>query len=271
MYILNGKLVDKETASISLCDHGLLYGDGVYETLRTIKGESWLFSQHMQRLRASANAVGIKIPYTNNQLKNFVEQLIHKNGNIDQRIRITITRGCNDFDFVSCKKPTLIVQAKQLKTPQKKLYKKGTKVITYQISRPAPQIKSTSMLAAILAYREAQKKKAFETLLVDEKGYITEASMSNFFAMKNQVLYAPEDNILSGTVRNYLIKLLKPDFEIKFLPIPYKNIYDYDELFITSTVKGVVPIVEVDNKKIAEGKVGPNTLEIMQIFFNSLQ
>lgn len=254
-----------------LCDHGLLYGDGVYETLRTINGDVWLFSEHITRLRKSAGSMGIEIPYTDNDLKSLTERLIHKNGHKESRIRITVTRGCNDFDFVSCKNPTLIIEAKQLRTPPKKLYQKGAHVITCKITRPAPQIKSTSMLPSILAYREAKRKNVFEALLVDEEGCITEASMSNFFAIQRKTIYTSDKNILEGTVRNYLIKLLRSEFKIKFSPIQRKKIYDYDELFVTSTVKGVVPVVKVDNRNISEGKVGPVVSEIMQIFTNSLK
>lgn len=270
MYILNGKFVEKKTASIPLCDHGLLYGDGIYETLRTVNGSIWLFADHMKRFRRSADATGLEIPYTNNQLKSLIEKLILKNRYQESRIRITLTRGCNDFDFASCKNPTLIIEAKKLKTPKKNLYKKGATAITYKITRPAPHIKSTSMLPSILAYRQAKNQNVFEALLVNEKEFITEASMSNFFAIKNQILYTPKENILHGTVRNYLIKLLKTRFEIKFLPISHKELYDCDELFITSTIKGVVPLVKVDNRNISDGNVGFKTREIMQIFANSL-
>lgn len=126
------------------------------------------------------------------------------------------------------------------------------------------------MLPSILAYRKAKKKNAFEALLVNEKGQITEASMSNIFAVKKNTIYTPEKNILKGTVRNYIIKLIKPKFAVKFSPIGLKKLYDYDEIFITSTIKGIIPIVKVNNRNISKKQVGPKTKKIMQIFANSL-
>lgn len=271
MFILNGKLVDEKDACVPLCDHGLLYGDGIYETLRTVNGNIWLFGEHMKRLKESAELTKLKVPFTDAQIKKQIQSLIKANKINEARIRITLTRGCNGFNFLTSKNPTIIIEAKNLILPDKKLYREGAKAVTYKITRPLPQVKSISMLSSIIAYQEAQKQNAYEALLVNERGEITEASMSNVFAIKGKTLYTPNENILEGTVRNHLIKLLKNKFIIKYSGLPLKKLYDFDEIFITSTIKGVIPIVEVNNRAVNKKQVGPKTSQIIQIFANSLE
>jgi branched-chain amino acid aminotransferase len=260
MYVcLNGKFVDHKKALIPTSDHGFLYGDAVYETLRTRNGELWLFEQHMKRLKKSAKAVGIKVPSLD--FEELIEELIKKNKLKEARVRITLSRGSNNFEFNSCKKPLLLIEAKPLKLPPKEVIEKGVSVISYQIERTKPKIKSTSMLPAVLAQREAKKKNAYEALLVNNEGYVTECSYSNIFIVKNNKLKTPKKDILEGTVRNYIIA----HYKTKRKKLTLRNVKKADEVFITSTIKGVVPVVKIDGKKIGNGHVGPITQKLMKI------
>jgi len=258
---LNGKIVSKKAANISVCDHGFLYGDAIYETMRTTRGKPWLLNEHLRRLRQSAQTLGIRVPWTNAQLKTLVSRLKKKNGNKESRIRITVSRGCNDFDFSTCKKPTLLIEANKLKLPLRKIYIEGVSAITYKIERPTPEIKSNSMLPSIMAMRESKKKKVFEAFMVDHKGNVTEGSTSNIFIVKKSEIITPKDEILKGTVRNFIIKKTTT----KEANILLKNLYEADEVFLTSSIKSAVPVVKIDGKKIGNGKVGPVTKSIINL------
>ncbi|MCD6109613.1 aminotransferase class IV family protein [bacterium] len=262
-FILNGKLVESKKAVIPITDHGFLYGDGIYETMRTKNGKLWLFNEHIKRLNNSAKEVGIKVPYKKADIFKQIILLMKKNKIAEARIRLTLSRGSNDFNFGSAKTPTFLVEAKKLTFPPKEFYKKGISVVTYNIERPMAQLKSTSMLPSILAYRYAKKKHAYEALLVDCNNRITECSMSNVFFVKKGKLITPKDDILKGTVRGFIIKKTK----VKLTVIKKKDLSKMDEAFITGTVKGILPITKIDGKKVGNGKIGKVTSRLMETIF----
>lgn len=259
--ILNGKLIPAKDAKISVFDHGFLYGDAIFETIRTVKGEPWMLREHLSRLRKSARVLGLKIGWTNAELEKMINRLCKKNGFKESRIRITLSRGCNNFEFSTCKKPTLLIEAKKLVRPLLEIYKKGVTAITYEIERSYPSIKSVSMLPAIIARREAKKRKVFESILINQKGYVTEGSISNIFVVKNGKLMTPKNEVLEGTIRNYLMKKMP----VKLTNISQKQLAASDEVFLTSSLKGVVPIVKINGKNVGNGKVGPVTKAAMEI------
>lgn len=258
---LNGKIVSKKNANISFCDHGFLYGDAVYETMRTIKGKPWLLNEHLRRLRHSASALGIRVPLTNGQLSAMIAGLLKKNGDKESRIRITVSRGESGFDFSTCGKPTLLIEANKLKLPPRKIYAEGVSAITCKIERPFPEIKSTSMLPSIITIREAKKKKVYEGFMIDHKGNVTEGAVSNIFIVRKGEIITPKDGILEGTARNFIMKKAK----VKSENISQKKLYEADEVFLTSSIRGAVPVVKIDGKKIGNGKVGPITKNIINL------
>ncbi|MFC1655461.1 aminotransferase class IV [Patescibacteria group bacterium] len=258
---LNGKIVSKKDANISVCDNGFLYGDAIFETMRTVNGKLWLLNEHLKRLRQSARILGIRVPLTNAQLTNLISRLQKKNGHKESRIRITISRGCNGFDFTTCKKPTFLIEVNKLKLPPRKIYIEGVSAITYKIERPIPEFKSNSMLPSIMAIREAKKKKAFEAFMIDRNGNVTEGSTSNVFIVKKGKIITPKDGILKGTVRNFIMKKTAT----KEVNISLKKLHGADEVFLTSSIKSAVPVVKIDGKKIGTGKVGPVTKSIINL------
>jgi branched-chain amino acid aminotransferase len=247
--ILNGKLVPKNKAKISVFDRGFKFGDAIYETLRTIKGDAWLLTEHLKRLRNSAKTLGIKVPLTNREFEHYIKRLHKKNKHKESRIRITLSRD-----------QTILIEAEKLTKPRN--LSKGVKAITFKAERTAPEIKSTNMLPSILARREANKKNAYEALLVDRKGNITEGAFSNVFAVSNGRLITPKKGILEGTVRNYIIKKYP---KVRIANIPASKIHSYDEIFITSSTFGVVPIIKVDGKPINNGTIGRITQYIIKL------
>jgi branched-chain amino acid aminotransferase len=281
--ILNGQLILEKKAKISVLDRGFLYGDAIYETLRTINGKPWLLNEHLQRLRKSAKTLGISIPWTNTMLKNFILKLCNRNsGNFkkhcDFRIRITLSRGTKDF---LTSNPTLLIQANKLKPFKKEIFQKGAKALTFKAERIFPHIKSTNMLSSIMALREAHKKNVFEAILINRDEEVKEGSISNIFIVKNKTLITPEKDILEGTLRNYIIKRVKQlkrqnkklpvNFNLRTSRITLKMLYTADEIFITNSIKGIIPIVEVDKKKIGNGKPGVITQQTIQLLPKQLQ
>ncbi len=258
-YILNGKLVEGKKAVIPVTDHGFLYGDAIYETMRTRNGDVWLFNEHFKRFKDSAKIVGIKIPYKKSEIYEQIIGLIKKNRLKEARIRITLSRGSSGFDFGPAKNPTFLVEARKLTYPPKELYEKGIPAVTFEIERPMAKIKTTSMLPSILAHRYALKKKAHEAFLIDHRGRVTEGSMSNVFFVKRGKVFTPKKYILEGTVRRLVIK----ETRAKQTTIKYRDLSKMDEVFITSTTKGILPVTKINGKKVGDGKVGPVTKKLL--------
>lgn len=259
--VLNGKFKEQKKAVISVTDNGFLYGDAIYETMRTKDGDVWLFGKHIKRLKKSAKAVGMKVPYATKEIRRMIEALIKKNKLKEARIRITLSRGSNGIDFGPAKRPTFLVQAEPIVLPSENLYKNGISVVTYPIERPMPKVKSTSMLPTIAAYRYALKKNAFEAVLVDHRGRISECSMSNIFFVRKGKLITPKKYVLEGTVRNLIIKKGRA----KRTMIKERDLSKMDECFITSTIKGILPVTKINGKKVGDGNVGPVTKNLMKI------
>jgi branched-chain amino acid aminotransferase len=264
---LNERLVKEQEAKVSVNDHGFLYGDGVYETLRTFNGRVWQLKEHLKRLRMSASRLGIKVPWGNSQLEKFIVMTIAKNGFKESRVRLTITRGENDYNFMESKKPTLVIQVKELHEVDANLLQKGVNIVTLNLQRVLPEVKSISLLPMIIATRAARSKKAYECLFVDSKKYVTEGSVSNVFIVRKNVLITPKNGILPGTTRNFVLSLAKKrsitavekDFKLE-------ELYGADEVFITNAPKGIVPVKKIDD--INKGPIGVITKQIMESYYS---
>jgi branched-chain amino acid aminotransferase len=247
--ILNKKLVPANKAKISAFDRGFKFGDAIYETLRTVNGKPWLLAEHLKRLRSSAKILQMNVPPTNAELTNQITRIIKKNGYKESRIRITISRD-----------QTVLVETTKLTKPRN--LAKGVEAITYRAERTFPKAKSTNMLPSIIARREAEKKKAYEALLVDRHNNITEGAFSNVFAVRNGQLITPKEGILEGTIRNYILSVYP---KVRLAPIPLNKIHTYDEIFVTSSTFGAVPIVKVDGRPIKNGTIGRITQNIIKL------
>ena len=256
---LNGNFVEKNDAKISISDHGFLYGDGVYETLRTYNKKPWLIDEHLKRFRQSIDTVGIEFMWTNDEVVNLVIALLKRCEPGEYRIRLTANST-----------PNFLIEAVPLVLPDKKNYENGVSAITFDGERPFPLVKSISMVTSMIAKKEILRAKVFEAFLLDRNKNITEGSISNIFAIKDGIIYTPKERILEGTVRNLMIELLKNEFEMRVTSIAKKDIYDFDEVFLTSSIKGIVPVVKIDGKKIGDGKVGEITKRAMKILKENL-
>ncbi len=275
---LNNRFVKEDEALVSVFDHGFLYGDGVYETIRSYGNRIFMRDQHLARLRRSADAIGLKIPDRDwpTILHESMERNDVGNERADAYIRITISRGTGDIglDPALCPNPTIVIITKPLAAPSAQLYREGVSLITARTRRnlPAaldPQIKATNFLNNILAKREAIAAGAFDSILLNWKSHVTECTVSNLFFVKGGRLCTPslECGILDGITRTIIMTLAAEErlpfregmFDIEDLRLA-------DECFISNTTLEVMPVTTLDSRPIGTGKPGPLTQTLQQHF-----
>lgn len=266
---LNNKIVPESQAKISVWDRGFLYGDGVYETLRVYQGKIFRAEEHWKRLRHSLEGIHLKIPWTQRQLTAFSIKTVQANRLKECLVRVTLTRGAGElgYDPASCKKPTLAIVAVPVRSDLEELWKKGVKIAIAKTQRNHPKtlnpsIKSINCLNGIFAKMESLKKNAFEGVFLNLDGYLAEGTISNIFLIKSGILKTPslDCGILNGVTRNAVIETAKNlDFQVLETRLKPFELFEADESFLTSTTMELMPVVQVENKKIGSGQPGPVT------------
>lgn len=276
---LNNKIVSESQAKVSVWDRGFLYGDGVYETLRVYQGKIFRAKEHWKRLNHSLEGLRLKIPWTAQKLTEFCTKTARANRLQECLIRVTITRGVGElgYDPATCKKPTLAILAVPVRSDLEELWKKGVKISIAKTCRNHPKtlnpsVKSINCLNGIFAKMESLKKNAFEGLFLNLDGYLAEGTISNIFLIKSGILKTPslDCGILNGVTRNAVIETAKnSDFQVLETRIKPFELFEADESFLTSTTMELMPVVQVDNKKIGSGKPGPIT-KFLHVKFREL-
>ena len=270
---LNGKFVDEKDAKVSVFDHGLLYGDGVFEGIRAYDGVVFMLKEHIDRLYDSAKSICIDIPLTKEEMINVVLETLRVNNLRDAYIRLVVTRGIGDLglDPRKCGKPTIFCIA----VPMPPLLgEDGIRVITVSVRRlPVdvlnPAVKSLNYLNSVLAKIQANYAGVDEAFLLDDKGFVVEGTGDNIFTVKNGVLKTPPvyQSILKGITRDVVIKLAKEEgIEVVEEPLTLHDLYTADELFITGTAAEIVPVFEIDGRVINDKKVGEITKKLREKF-----
>ncbi len=260
MLYLNNKLVPKNKALISVFDHGFLYGDGIYETLRAYKGIVFTIDEHIDRLFRSASMIGLTIPKGHDEIKEAVYETIRANKHNDAYIRITISRGAGPIglDPDLCLQPTFVITSNEFKEYPKQYYQKGVKialVITRRNFKGAldPKIKSLNFLNNILAKIEAKERAAYEAIMLNYKDYIAEGTITNIFFVKDHILCTPaiDVGILDGITRRIILNIAR-ELKIKTKEGKFKreDLYQAQEVFISNTTMELMPVTEVDNVRI---------------------
>ena len=273
---LNGKLVPKEEAVVSVYDHGLLYGDGVFEGIRIYGGNVFLLDDHIQRLYESAKAIRLEIPISPEEMTKATRETVAANNIDDGYIRLVITRGAGSLglDIRKTSDPQVIIIADSITLYPKELYENGLELITASTIRNHPQalnprIKSLNYLNNILAKIEAIDAGTIEALMMNHKGEVAECTGDNIFLVKNGVLTTPpvDAGILDGITRQAVIKLAK-DANIEFheQTMSRHDIYIADECFLTGSAAEVIPVISLDGRQIADGKPGPVTKDLLARF-----
>ncbi|MEW6363598.1 MAG: aminotransferase class IV [Acidobacteriota bacterium] len=274
---INGRMCTEAEAVVSVFDHGFLYGEGVYETLRTYRRKPFLFDRHLRRLRASASMIDLDVPLTGDcLLARMEETAADLNAEGEIYFRILLTRGPGDFcyDLNACPEPTLVIIARPFAPPPEEVYARGIRVSVVSTTRSYPNsinplIKSNNLLPNALAMREARKRGAYEGVMVNFRGEITECSQSNFFVVEQgQVLTPPlESGLLAGITRELVLEIsAEAQLSTRECVLRVRDLLDADEAFLTSTTREVVPIVRVDGHVIGSGQPGPITRMLLDRF-----
>ncbi len=278
---VNGRITDQDHAVISVFDHGFLYGEGVYEVLRTYNGVPFLFERHMGRLRRSAGMTALPIPLTDEQIsRRFRETMdaakLGTGRESEAYIRILVTRGVGEmnYDVRSCPECSVVVIVKPHNQPPDKVFENGVRVSLVDIVRnhPAtvnPRIKSNNLLNNALAMQEAARSGAFEGLMRNYKGEIAECSQSNFFVVKNGAALTPplEAGLLPGITREFIFEVGNDvGIPVREQVLHDEDVFGADEAFLTSTTRELVPIVQVNDHKIGAGVPGPIAKALLAAF-----
>ena len=274
---LDDKLVDEEQAKVSVFDHGLLYGDGVFEGIRVYGGKIFEFAAHMKRLYESAKVIRLEMPMDMASLCGAVEETVEANDIVDGYIRLIVTRGVGDLGLnpLLCKKAGVIIIASSIQLYAEELYEKGLTVISgttirnHPLSIP-PQVKSLNYLNNILAKIECLDAGADEVIMYNHEGYVAEASGDNIFIVRSDVVYTPpvQAGSLEGITRALVIRLAKKEgLEVIEKNLTRFDLYVSDEFFLTGTAAEVIGIVKIDGRVIGDGRPGLVTELLRKKFF----
>ncbi|MGD8188842.1 branched-chain-amino-acid transaminase [Brevibacillus ginsengisoli] len=273
---LNGEMVTKENAKVSVYDHGFLYGDGVFEGIRVYNGNVFRLEEHIERLYESALSILLHIPMTPEEMIQALLETIRKNELRDAYIRLIVSRGNGNLglDPRSCVAPNVIIIAEQLQLFPKELYETGMKIITVATRRIKPdalnpKIKSLNYLNNILVRIEAHQAGVSEALMLNSEGYVAEGSGDNVFLVKKGVLYTPPCYLgaLQGITRQAILDIAESlGYKVKEEPFTRHDVYVADEVFLTGTAAEVISVVEVDGRQIKDGKPGPVTNHLLTEF-----
>jgi len=274
---VNGRIADAAHASIPVFDHGFLYGEGVYETLRTYHRIPFLFDLHQERLRRSAALLSLPVPFTDDELLAQISTTMaaHKGLN-EAYIRVLLTRGVGELTYnpVACPNPTTVIIVKPFPEPPARTFTDGITVALVGVRRnhPAalnPMIKSNNLINNALAMQEALRSGADEALMCNQAGDVVECSQSNFFIVKNRRVITPplDAGLLPGITRAFVLELAREDgFDAVEEPVSVADVRAADEAFITGTTREITPVVRMDAHPIGTGRPGPVSQQLLASF-----
>jgi len=273
---INGRLLDKDDAKISVYDHGLLYGDGVFEGLRSYGGRVFRLQQHLDRLYDSAKAIWLEIPISKGNLAEAVQMTLAVNALSDAYIRLVVTRGAGSLglDPNRTSDPQVIIIADRIQLYPPELYEKGLEIVTASTMRNHPaalnaRIKSLNYLNNILAKIEGLQAGCIEALMLNHKGEVAECTGDNIFLVHAGVISTPptDAGILEGITRQAVIELAEQaGTTVRQIPLTRHDVYVADECFLTGTAAEVIPVVKVDQRSIGTGQPGPLTRQLTERF-----
>lgn len=280
---VNGRLLPQAQAKVSVFDHGFLYGDGIYETLRVVDGHAFRLHEHLRRFSQSARGIALRMPWSPAFLGRAIRQILHANrltrGQAMIRMMVSRGPGAIGLDPGLCRHPTLVILALHYRPQPVALYERGVSVIIARTRRNAPQalpprIKSTNFLNNILAKIEAKRAGIFDALMLNIQGYVAEGTTNNVFIVKRGVLLTPSlsTGILVGVTRVEVLKLARklgiPTRERLLRP---QMLFQADECFLTSTLIDILPVTRINGHRIGSGHPGPITLRLRSAFLRLLE
>jgi branched-chain amino acid aminotransferase len=275
---VNGRISSERDAVISIFDHGFLYGEGIYETLRTYHGRPFLYDRHVRRLRNSARMIGLDIPFADADLASQIRDTMAAadlNG-AEAYIRVLVTRGIGEltYDPQATPTPSVVIIVKPQVDPALEVYERGVRVVIVDVVRNhpdtvSPMIKSNNLLNCALAAQEAIRKGGFEGIMRNYRGELTECTTSNVFIVRDGAALTPplESGLLPGITREFLFEIGKEvGVDVREQVLRDGDLFAADEAFLTSTTREAVPIVKVDNRTIGSGCPGAVTKKLLEGF-----
>jgi len=274
---VNGRITGEREAVISVLDHGFLYGEGIYETMRTYHRRPFLYDRHMRRLRRSACMIDLPLPFTDDDLEAQIRDT-QASATIDGEvyIRVLVTRGIGEltYDPKATPNPSVIIIVKPQVDPPPEAYEKGVRVVIVDVVRNHPDtvnpmIKSNNLMNSALAMQEALKSNAFEGVMRNFRGELSECTTSNLFVVKSGAALTPplEAGLLPGITREFLFDIGKMvGVDVREQVLRDAELLGADEAFLTSTTRELVPIVAVGDRTIGSGRPGPVTLKLLERF-----
>jgi branched-chain amino acid aminotransferase len=275
---VNGRITADRDAVISVFDHGFLYGEGIYETMRTYGGRPFLYDRHMRRLRRSAELIALPLPFSDDALASQIDATVAA---CDIRgselyIRVLVTRGVGDltYDLRATPQPSVVIIVKPHVDPPANLYTNGARVVIVDIVRNHPgsvnpMIKSNNLMNSALAMQEALRRGAFEGIMRNYRGELTECTTSNLFVVRGGEALTPPlgAGLLPGITREFLFDIGgEAGVVVREQTLRDDDLYGADEAFLTGTTRELIPITTVDDRTIGTGRPGPVTLRLLDTF-----
>jgi branched-chain amino acid aminotransferase len=266
IFYIDGKFVDENEAVLPVTDLAILRGYAVFDFLRTYNGHPFHLEAHLKRLRNSAGLIGLACHWSLEELSEIVDRTLARNSYPECNIRLLITGGDSEDSISPGRNPRLLVMVRPV-TPHPDIwYEQGAKIITARLNRYIPGAKSTDYIRAIVTLKDAEAAGAIESVYVNKEDQVLEGTTSNLFIVRDQAIITPADDILPGITRDVLLEILKPQFPVELRPVSRQEMLGSEEVFIASSTKEVVPIVQVDDQVVGDRLPGPLTLQAMKLF-----
>jgi branched-chain amino acid aminotransferase len=274
---VNGRISPADQAVVPVYDHGFVYGEGVYETLRTYNKVPFLYDRHVRRLRQSAERLLLDVPFDDATLLQWIDQTVAAAGDLHEAyIRVLVTRGVGDlnYDPQSTPKPTTVIIVKPLEVPAARLFDEGIRISLVDMLRNHPKsvnpvIKSNNLLNNALAMQAAYRAGAEEALMCNYRGELTECSQANFFLVRGGAALTPASTagILEGVTRAFMFELGRElGIDVREEVLLPQDLDSADEMFLTSTTRELSPVVNVDDRVVGSGKPGPVTRKLLALY-----
>ena len=274
---VNGKILTEEHATVSVFDHGFLFGEGIYETLRTYNRVPFLLDRHLARLRHSAALMALPVPFSDQELAERIQQTMVAHPALDEAyIRVLVTRGVGDlsYNLAATPAPSLVIIVKPFTPHPERTFTDGIPVVVVKIRRNHPEalnpmIKSNNLMNNALAMQEALGRGGQEALMLNQAGQLAECSQSNVFLVRQGVVQTPplSAGLLPGITREYVLELAAElNLPARETPLGREDLVDADEVFLTGTTREVTPVVTIDGRPVRDGKPGRVTKQLLAAF-----
>lgn len=267
-YYIDGEFVTAGQATLPITDLAVLRGYGVFDFMRTYHGIPFHLDAHIDRLYRSAEIIGLEMPWDKEDVRAIVIETVGRNSHHSEaNVRIVVTGGTSEDYITPDGNPRLAVLVTKAVPPADHYYINGAKIVTFHETRALPGAKSLNYISAIRALKIAKAKNAVEAIYVNEKTHALEGTTTNLFAFfGSKLVTPPDDAVLPGITRSVVLEATKPVFELEIRELHLEELHQADEVFITASNKQVMPVVQVDDHIIAEGRPGINTRTVMNLF-----